>query len=978
MKNSKFLIAFVVLLLNIQLLGQVNVLVVTEAADNESIAAPIPDALKVREYKLENGLTVYLNEDHTHPNVFGAVVIKGGSKRDPKDATGIAHYLEHIMFKGTDRLGTTNYEAEKVFLDSITYFYDLLPKIPTPEEKFKIQENINRLSLKAAEFAIPNEFDKIIGEMGGTFVNAFTSEEMIAYFNVFPPEKIEKWLELYSHRFINPVFRMFQSELETVYEEKNMSMDNAFNRLFEEFQKNFYKNYPYGQHTVLGSVDHLKNPSITKMYEYFKTYYVANNMALIISGDFNADEIIPIINEKFGVWPTNKIPDLPIWTESGFNGKEVVKVRLTPIKIGLLGFRTMNETSPENETFEVFSQLLNNDAGTGLFDNLYNENKLLNASMISMQYSEIGGAYIIIVPKIIGQSFKKAEKLVLGEIEKIKKGEFKEEDLQTIKNSLINDFEKNMETNFNRSMQIFNVFKEGEKWEDYLNYTDKIKAVTKQDIITLANKYFGNNYLALYSKTGFPKKVKLDKPGFKPINPQNTEAKSSYAELLSHYPEKEIVPQFINFDQDVRLDNSHKYVKYYYSKNPVNEMFSMKISFGVGKYKYPVLQGAGSIGNYLGTSKYSDQEFRNQLYKIGSSLSVSANNDYLTFYINGRDDNFENTLKLIGELFADMKLDKKHLKKIVDEVKTSYKVETKDPATMGRILEEYVNFGDKSNYINRLSLKEVKKLTTDSLVNALKFAMGFEAEIHYCGKLEFESSMEVVFRHFQFNGLQRSESPITRPFVPIKENIIYVLNNKKAIQTQVSVTTEGELHKLDDRKKAKAFNQYFGADMSSLIFQELREFRSLAYSAYGTYSIPFNTGNPGFFKGNMSTQADKTSEALTAFTGLIMEMPKKPERTESMKKALLQSINVEKPTFREVSTTVAYWQKLGYKDDPRKDNMEYYRNLTFDDIFGFYSENMLNKPIRIAISGEKSRMGQLQLNGFNKIVDMDLKQIIKK
>ena len=137
--------------------------------------------LAVQTYTLDNGLTIYLNEDHNTTSVFGAIAVRGGSKRDPKDATGIAHYLEHLLFKGTQEMGTTDYQAEKIYLDSIEMRYDDLGKTLNDNERIKIQSDINRLSIKASDFAIPNEFDRMIETMGGTWINAFTSYDGIAY-----------------------------------------------------------------------------------------------------------------------------------------------------------------------------------------------------------------------------------------------------------------------------------------------------------------------------------------------------------------------------------------------------------------------------------------------------------------------------------------------------------------------------------------------------------------------------------------------------------------------------------------------------------------------------------------------------------------------------------------------------------------------------------------------------------------------------
>ena len=217
------------------------------------------EKLKIEVYELSNGLTIMLNEDKNASSIFGAVVVKGGGKQDPSDATGIAHYLEHMLFKGTDQLGTIDYESEKILLDSIEIFYDKLGITVEEGERSKIQKKINKLNVKASEYAIPNEFTKLMEGFGATGVNAFTSNDVIAYVSQFPSHQISKWLDINSHRFENPVYRLFQSELETVYEEKNRAMDNAFRVLFDKFFENFFKNHPYGQQNIIGTKEHLKN-----------------------------------------------------------------------------------------------------------------------------------------------------------------------------------------------------------------------------------------------------------------------------------------------------------------------------------------------------------------------------------------------------------------------------------------------------------------------------------------------------------------------------------------------------------------------------------------------------------------------------------------------------------------------------------------------------------------------------------------------
>ena len=195
------------------------IMIIATCSTNK-ILAENSNVLKVNEYKLENGLTVWLNEDHSQPKIFGAVIVKAGSKDCPD--TGIAHYFEHMMFKGTDKIGTTNYAAEKEILDVISQKYDELASTTDLKQRAQLLKSINELTVSSSKYVIPNEFNRLITRYGGSGLNAATSYDATIYFNTFSPQYIEQWAELNSERLIDPVFRLFQNELETVYEEKNM------------------------------------------------------------------------------------------------------------------------------------------------------------------------------------------------------------------------------------------------------------------------------------------------------------------------------------------------------------------------------------------------------------------------------------------------------------------------------------------------------------------------------------------------------------------------------------------------------------------------------------------------------------------------------------------------------------------------------------------------------------------------------------
>ena len=680
------------------------------------------DPLKVSSYKLNNGLTVYLNQDPTATKVQGMVVVKGGAKRDPKDATGIAHYFEHIMFKGTNEIGTIDYSKEKPYLDSIKQKYDELAVTEDPEQRRNIQKEINRISLRAVEYAIPNEFDRIINGMGGTGLNAGTSYEYIVYYNAFPSNQIEKWLEVYSHRFLNPVFRLFQSELETVYEEKNMYADNFISSFFETFSKSFYKEYPYGQQTILGKAEHLKNPSLSQMQAYFDTYYVGNNMALILTGNFNEDEVKPIIEEKFSRLKQGKTPEPIQLKESPFKGRETVRGRYTPVKVGMLGFRTIAKGHPHETSLKIIEGLLSNSSSTGLLDQLKNDNELMMTGIMPDLHEEVGGHFFIVVPKVVGQSIKNAEKKVLNQLDKLKEGKFSDELFNAVKLNLIKNHQRSIENMNSRAYAIMDGFVYGTAWEDVLNFPEEVKKITKEQVIEIAKLYFSENYLAFHSKMGFPKKDKVEKPPYKAVQAKNTEAKSTYAKNLEEMEVSAEEPRFIEVNKDVFYTDLKENLHLYVNPNPVNEVFTLNLKYNIGTYSFIRLNKASELIEYCGIGEETYKEFYNELQQLGADLHAYSDLGSFTISISGLEENFVPTIELLAKFLKNPSSNTKHVKKLWQNAKAESKLESSDPATIADALLEYALYEDKSNYLNRLSLKDIKRTKSYELLTDFKKA----------------------------------------------------------------------------------------------------------------------------------------------------------------------------------------------------------------------------------------------------------------
>lgn len=933
--------------------------------------------ISIKQFKLDNGLTVILNEDHSKPEVFGVVIVKAGQKNDPADATGMAHYQEHMLFKGTDELGTIDWEKEKPHIDKIFELYDQLGKTKDEKERKKIQQQINDESLKANEYTIPNELSNLIKSTGGTKLNANTGSDRTVYFNAFPSNQIEKWLEIYSHRFINPVFRGFQSELEVVYEEKNLYSDMFQFSLIEEFNKKFFKKHPYGQQSIIGTIEHLKNPSLTNMYLFFKTYYVANNMALVLSGDFNTDEIIPFIKEKFGKLKSGEIPKMKEFKEEPFNGRELVEMRLTPIKMALLGFRTAPEGHPDEIALDVCNGILSNQNQTGLLDKLSIDNKVLITAILPMNHNDYGSTILLIIPKILGQKLEQAEQLVMNELEKLGKGEFDEAMIESVKNQLYKDFQLSMESIDKKAVMLAEAFGQNRDINDYLNYTEKLKKITRDDIVRIAKIYYGKNYLAFFSKMGFPKKQKIDKPEYKPVL-SNTEAKSGFAKKLEQIPSKDPIVKFIDFKNDIISGKLQDGVNFYYVKNPFNNIFTLDLKFGIGTYKIPVMEYASEIMNYAGTKKQAVSDFKKEFAKIGCSYSIACDNSYFTITLEGIEENLKAGVKLLGELFNEPVLEKNKLDNIIQGERTNRKMERSEPDNVASALLQYVRYGNYSSTLHRLSIKEIMALNTDSLVASFKNALQYECEIHYVGKTDPEQVKEILKSEITFSKTpMKSTSPVVLEDTKYGENTVFFVNMKSAVQSKIYLFSNGTEFNVKDQPVMDAFNLYFGGDFSGLVLQEIREYRSLAYGAGASYSSPLLSGKNTSFTGYVGTQADKSLEAIQVFTGLVRKMPEKKERIDMIRQYLLLSALTNRPHFRDLSETMVRWKNQGYEEDPIKLKIEKYKNLTFEDITNFYKANLQAKPVVYSIVGNKKRINLKELSKYGKIVKVKEKSLFK-
>ena len=950
------------------------------ASCSNLFAAQNTKALEVKEYKLKNGLTVWLNEDHSQPKVFGAVVVKAGAKDCPD--TGIAHYFEHMMFKGTDKIGTVDYDAEKTLLDSIALKYDKLAATEDEAVRSHIQKEINELSIRSSDYVIPNEFNRLISKYGGSGLNAATSYDATIYFNTFSPQYMSQWAEINSERLLNPVFRLFQSELETVYEEKNMYGDFIGGPVMDRLLARYFAPHPYA-YPIIGSTKNLKNPRLTEMRKFFEEYYVASNMGLILSGDFDTEAVLPILEKTFSRIRPGEAPKHDIVPLPPFKGKEKMKIKFPVplVKAMGMGFRGVPANHEDQVALAVAVNMLNNANGTGFLDKLMVDRKIMASMAMNESMNEAGILAVAVIPKLMFQTYGGAEKLVWKEINRVKEGDFSDEIFNSLKQEQRRQYASNLENIDSRARIMMSLYSQGKSWEDYLQEVSGIDALTKEDVVRVARKYFSENYLCVTKTTGKYPKDNLTKPDFSPIVPKNSEASSEYAKQLEQLPVQEVKPRFIDFQKDVETVSLTPLATLYATANPVTDIFTLNLVYQVGTLEQPKLMHLANYLQFLGTDSLSFHEFRTRLQVLGSTISFDATDKQFFMRITGFDKHFKETVQLAGDFIRHVKADDKQIRQVINDAKVTEKAFFESSDNIANALLEKVKYGEQSRFLTKLSLSEVKKLKGKELLDAFVQVRQTECDLLYCGTLPVAQVREEIEASLPLKEITVAvNAPYHRDAKKYDKPTVYFMDMPTASQSIVYGYAKGEV--TDDawsRHAARLFSVYFGGDMSSLMFQEIREFRSLAYRVSGRYILPPHKleGKAGEFVTMLSTQSDKTLDALGIMNSLIHEMPEKEERISTVKQSIVNQVNNDFPSFREVPEKVAGFRRNGFDCDPSEALLSGISDMDMKDIIRFYRHNVRLKPVVYVIVGNSRRIDMKQLETYGNVIRLRKKDIYK-
>lgn len=934
------------------------------------------DPLNARIYTLANGLKVYLTVFKDAPRIQTYIAVGAGSKNDPSDATGLAHYLEHMVFKGTDKLATSNWELEKAELLKIEDLYEVHRNTTDPAERKRVYAQIDSISGVAAQYAIANEYDKLIASLGAKGTNAYTWLEQTVYINDIPSNSLEKWLAIENERFRTLVLRLFHTELEAVYEEYNRGLDSDENKVFEALFEELFKKNTYGTQTTIGKGEHLKNPSMKKIHEFFNTYYVPNNIAICLSGDLDPDSTIVLIDKYFGSWQSKPVPAYTPAQEEPITAPRIREVLGNESENITLGYRLPGAGTRDALLLKLASGILYNNRA-GLIDlNLVQKQEVLSAVSEPIVFKDYSVHYISADPKE-GQSLDEVKNLLLQQIEKLKKGEFEDWLIQAVVNDYKLQKMKNMESNGRRADMLVEAFITGQNWSDFIMDVEEMSKFSKADVIKFANDYYGENYVAVYKRTGTDTAIqKVEKPQITPVS-VNRDAESAFATEFSMLSASATAtPVFLDYRKDISNFALKNGTKYSYIENKYNNTFNLYYIFDMGTNHDRKLGVALSYLPYLGAGKLTAAQLQQEFYKLGVYMDVNTSEDQCIIQLRGLESSLAPGIELLETLLSKPKADKAALDELVAGIlKQREDAKLNKNQILFAALVDYATYGKTSPFKNILSEAELKALTPEELITIIKDLRNYQHRVFYYGKNRPGIAIDIL-NELHKVPKEPKPYPAAKVFAqqPTPRNIVYFVNYDM-VQAEIILLARSQTFNRNMTPLIRLYNEYFGSGLSSIVFQEIRESKALAYSTFAEYTSPDYANENHYMMAYVGTQADKFPEATLALKNLLNEMPLAEPQFEAAKNAVLRKIESERITRTNIFFNYESARKKGLDIDLRRDIYTKGKMITLADLAKFQKDMVKNKTYTHLVIASKDKIDMEQLRSMGEVKELTLQEI---
>lgn len=935
------------------------------------------DPLEVKQYTLSNGLKVFMSVNTEEPRIYTNISVRSGSKQDPAETTGLAHYMEHMLFKGTSKIGAVDWEKESQYLEKIADLYEAHRQTQDPAERKAIYAQIDQLSNEAAQLVAPNEYDKLAGAIGAKGTNAYTWVEQTVYLNDIPANELERWMRLESERFRMMALRLFHTELETVYEEFNMIQDKDFRKVNNAIRQALFPKHPYGTQTTIGTADHLKNPSHHKIQWYFQTYYVPNNMALILAGDFNPDEVVKLAEKYFGDYQAKELPP--------FNFDDQPEIS-SPIRKDIYGqeapFVDIAWRVGSIDTVDPFMLSLINgllfNSQAGLIDiNLNQQQQILDGEAWTWTYADYSVLGLFGRPRA-GQSLEKVEALLLEQMDKLRKGEFDESLLKAVVRDIKLQETKSYRFNNHRVGAINTAFLLGVPWDKVVQLNDWNASVSKADIVQFAQeKLRADNFVVIYKQQGDdPNVIKVEKPEITPLT-LNREALSDFGQAFLSQTAPRLQPKFADFDKDITRSTLSNGIPFHYVRNPNNALFQLNYIFEMGKVNDPLLAIALIYLPYLGTNKYSAAQLQWEFFRLGLQFDVVSYDERSYITLSGLEESFEEGLQLFEHILANVQPDQATLQNVVADILLKRQNAKKEKQFILRdALGNYARYGANSAFTDRLSEAALKALEADQLIAKIRTLCQFEHAVYYYGQQESQRILSLVETHHETpNRLLPLPTAKTYEQLATTQNEVLFLDFPQ-VQADVLLVSRGTPNfSLEEALMRDWFNEYFGYGLSSIVFQEIRESRALAYSTYALYTAPKKKDWAHYLQAYLGTQPDKLPDAIPYLLKILEDMPAIENTMENARLSILKRIESSR-----ISSSQLYWeskklQDLGMTEDFDRLLYQKLQETSLEQLIEFQKQHVKGRFYKFMVLGDQKHIDLSYLSSFGALRQLNMEEV---
>ena len=923
------------------------------------------DLMQTRIYTLDNGLKVYLSVNDEKPRIQTYIAVRTGSKNDPAETTGLAHYLEHLMFKGTTHFGTNNVEVEAPLLDKIEQCYEEYRKLTDPEVRKQKYHEIDSISQVAAQYFIPNEYDKLMAAIGAQGTNAFTSNDVTCYTEDIPSNEIENWAKIQSDRFQNMVIRGFHTELEAVYEEYNIYLTDDGDKVWKALGEKLTPTHPYGTQTTIGTQEHLKNPSITNIKNYFNKWYVPNNVAICMAGDFDMDKTIAIIDKYFGGWKPGADVTQPVFP--------VQKPLTAPVDTAVIGQQAeqvwvgwlANKASDlQCDTLDVIGYMLNNGKA-GIFDLNLNQTMKVQGAGAGLQDQQDYSAFILMGQPMPNQSLQEVRTLMLDEIGNLKKGNFSDDLLPSVINNMKLNYQQALENNRWRTSQFMDAFINGKSWEHQIGKLDRISKMTKQQIVDFANRFFTDGYATIYKKMGVDStQKKIDKPAITPIQ-ANRDQMSDFVKEIQESQVEPILPKFVDFSKDLYIGETKDKLPLYYKQNTQNDLFNLVFRYEFGQQDDNRYDIAADYLDYVGTDKLTAAEVKQKFYKLACNYAVNVNADNINISLSGLQSQMPEALALLEDVVRNAKADQESYDQYVGLILKSREDAKTDQRTNFSYLINYAIYGEHNSLRDNMSEQQLKEANPQQLLSLIAGLPNLKHSVLYYGKLTPEELSETLGAIHQ-TAQALADVPQGKPYARQEATANEILIAPYDAKNIYLMMYHNEMRDWHPEQEAVVdlFNEYYGGGMNGIVFQEMREARGLAYNASAHYVTPSKKDEKDYYQTFIITQNDKMMDAVNQFHIILNEMPASETAFQIAKDAVTKQIASRRVTKTGVLNAYLSAKRLGIDYDMMEKVYNALPSVSLQDIVNFEKEQMSNKACRYIILGDEK---ELDMEALEKI-----------